>query len=103
MSGLKRRIFFAALFGIAAGTGALLGAATVTARPPLFLLAGLFAFCTAYLLGLLFVTRKVSASRRQRLRIVWFCTGAVLIVGAFALAVLIPMGDPRLPPAPVAG
>src|SRR5215203_3410939 len=38
----------AALLGVAARLGALIGAATITDRPPLFLLAGLLAFCVAY-------------------------------------------------------
>ena len=66
---LARRAAFVApaiLFGGAAGLEALLGAATDTDRPPLFLLAGLFAFCAVYLLGLMFATRKIPPSRRRR-------------------------------------
>jgi hypothetical protein len=37
-------VLVAALVGASAGLGALLGTATITARPPLFLLAGLLAF-----------------------------------------------------------
>jgi len=47
----------AALAGVAS-TGALFGAATVTDRLPLFLPAGLAAFCAAYPPGLLLVTRR---------------------------------------------
>jgi proline iminopeptidase len=93
----------AALFGAAAGTGALLGAATVTDRPLLFLLAGLAAFCAAYLLGLMLTTLRVGPDRRRRVRAVWFCAGTALVAGAFAWTTLLPMGDPRLPPAPVEG
>jgi hypothetical protein len=50
-------VLMAALFGAVAGTVALLGTATITAWPPLFLLAGLAAFCAAYLTGLLLATR----------------------------------------------
>lgn len=92
----------AALFG-AAGTGALLGAATVTDRLPLFLLAGLAAFCAAYLLGLLLVTRRAGPDQRRRVPAVWFCAGTALVAGAFAWTALLPMEDPRLPPAPTAG
>lgn len=74
----------AALLGVAAGLGALIGAATITDRPPLFLLAGLLAFCVAYSLGLLLATRGVSSLRKQRVRVVLFCTGTTLILGAFA-------------------
>jgi proline iminopeptidase len=93
----------AALLGVAAGTGVLLGAATVTAQPPLFLLAGLLAFCAAYLLGLLLATRKVGPDRRPRVRAVLFCAGTVVFVVAIAWTALLPMGDPQLPPAPVEG
>jgi proline iminopeptidase len=96
-------VALAALFGVASGLGALLGAATVTARPPLFLLAGLAAFCAVYLLGLLLVTRKVEADRRRHARAILFCTGTALVVGLFAWTALLHMGDPRLPPAPVEG
>jgi hypothetical protein len=88
----------AALIGITAGLGALLGAATITDRPPQFLLAGLLAFCTTYLLGLLFPTRRIASSRKRRVRAALFCTGTALIVGAFAWATLVPLDDPRLPP-----
>jgi hypothetical protein len=72
-----------ALVGVVVGLGALLGAATITDRPPLFLLAGLLAFCVACLLGQLLVTLKVNATRR-RIRLISFCAGPALIVGAFA-------------------
>jgi proline iminopeptidase len=92
----------AALLGVAAGTGVLLGAATVTAQPPLFLFAGLLAFCATYLLGLLLATRKVAPDWR-RVRAVLFCAGTAVFVVAFAWTALLPMGDPQLPPAPVEG
>src|ERR687898_522385 len=59
----------AALIGVAAGLGALLCAATITARPPLFVLTGLIAFCATYLLGLWLATRKVDAFRKRRVRV----------------------------------
>jgi proline iminopeptidase len=93
----------AALLGVVVGLGALLGAATITDRPPLFLLAGLLAFCAAYSLGLLLATRGISPSRKRRARAVLFCAGTAVVVGLFAWTALLPMGDPRLPPAPVAG
>jgi proline iminopeptidase len=103
MTGRVMLALLAALLGVVAGLGALIGAATITDRPPLFLLAGLLAFCVAYLLGLLLATRGVSSLRKQRVRVVLFCTGTTLIVGVFAWTALLPMGDPRLPPAPVEG
>src|SRR5215216_474773 len=96
-------VSLAALVGAAAGLGALLGATTITDRPPLFLLAGLFAFCAAYLLGLLLATRGISTSRRLRAGAVSFCAGTALVVVVFAAAALLPMGDSQLPPAPVEG
>ncbi len=92
----------AALLGVAASTGVLLGAATVTAQPPLFLLAGLLAFCATSLLILLLATRKVGSDRR-RVRAVLFCAGTAVFVVAFAWTALLPMGDPQLPPASVEG
>jgi proline iminopeptidase len=96
-------VLVAALVGASAGLGALLGAATITARPPLLLLASLLAFCAVYLLGLLLATRGIATSRRRRARAVLFCAGTVAVVGLFAWTALLPMGDPRLPPAPVEG
>lgn len=96
-------VLLAALFGVASGIGALLGAATVTARPPLFLLAGLLAFCAAYLLGLLLATRRISPSRKRRFRAVLFCAGTAVVVATFAWTALLPMGDQHLAPASVEG
>jgi proline iminopeptidase len=96
-------ILLAVLLGVAAGVGTLLGAATLTSRPPLFLLAGLAGFCVVYLLGLLFATRRVGADRRRRVRWVSFLVGVALVVGLFALTALLPMRDPRLPAAPLEG
>ena len=96
-------VALAVLVGVAAGAGALLGAATLTSRPPLFLLAGLAGICSVYLLRLLVATRKVDPERRWHALGVSFFAGTVLIVGLFVLTALLPMGDPRLPPAPVEG
>ena len=75
MTGRVILALLAALLGVVAGLGALIGAATITDWPPLFLLAGLLAFCVAYALGLLLATRGVSSLRKQRARVVLFCTG----------------------------
>ena len=50
---LKRGVLvvLALLLGVAAGLSALIGAAAITDRPPLFLLVGLVIFCLVYLLG----------------------------------------------------
>jgi proline iminopeptidase len=102
MTGRVVLTLLAALLGVVAGLGALLGLAMITDLPPLFLLAGLLAFCAAYLLGLLLATRKVGPDRR-RVRAALFCAGTAMVIGLFAWMALLPMGDPRLPPAPVEG
>jgi proline iminopeptidase len=106
VTGPTRRIILvalAALLGIAAGLGALIGAAAKTDRPPLFLLAGLLTFCVTYFFGLLLVTRRVSYLRRRRVRMALFCAGTGVFMGLFAWTALLPMGDSQLPPAPVEG
>lgn len=91
------------LAGILLGLAALLGAATITATPVFFLLAGLAAFCLTNYLGLLSVTRKIEAARRRRIRAGFFALNTVAVVGIFAGTVLLPLGDPRSPPAAVEG
>ena len=103
MTGRVILALLAALLGVVAGLGALIGAATITDWPPLFLLAGFLAFCVTYFVGLLLATRGISTSRKRRARVVSFCVGTALIVGAFAWTALLPMDDPRLPPAAVKG
>jgi len=90
----------AALLGILAGIAALLSAATITDRPPLFLLAALASFCVVYSCGVMLVTRKVGIGHRRRARMLLFCAGAVF-VGLFAWVGLLPLGDEQLPPTPV--
>ncbi|HEX6709373.1 MAG TPA: alpha/beta fold hydrolase [Rubrobacter sp.] len=100
---IRRIVFLVAPIGAVAGLGTLIGAAEITDRPPLFLLAGFLAFCAIYYLGIVLATRKVAASRKRRVRAVSFCGGTALVVGVFVWTALLPMGDPQLPPAPVAG
>jgi len=90
----------AALLGILAGIAALLSTATITDRPPLFLLAALASFCAVYSCGVMLVTRKVGIGHRRRARTLLFCAGAVF-VGLFAWVGLLPLGDEQLPPTPV--
>jgi proline iminopeptidase len=80
-----------------------LGAAAATARPPLFLSAGLAVFCAVYLLGLILATRGIEPPLRLRAIALGFCVGTSVVAGAFAATALVPMEDPRLPPAPVSG
>jgi proline iminopeptidase len=100
---LKRGVLVvpALLLGIAAGLSALIGAAAITDRPPLFLLVGLVVFCLVYLLGLLLATRGIAPGRRLRVRTVVFGAGTAVVVSVFAATALQPLDDPRLPPAPV--
>ena len=89
------------LVGVVVGLVALLVAATVTAAPVLFLLAGLAACGATTVLGLLIVTRGVSADRWRRRRVGAVCS--LVVVGVGAVSTLRPLDDPRVPPAPVAG
>jgi proline iminopeptidase len=81
----------------------LIAAAAATAVPALFLLAGLAAFCATMALGLLVVMRGSAAGRRRRVRALSVAVSALVVVGAFAVTALLPLDDPRVPPAPVAG
>jgi proline iminopeptidase len=86
-----------------AGLLALVGAATVTARPGWFLAAGLGVFLAAAAAGVALATRRLPDARRRRARLTGFAAVAVAGVAVFVVAVLVPVGDPRLPSAPVAG
>jgi proline iminopeptidase len=91
------------LLGVAAGLSALIGTAAITDRPPLFVLAGLAAFCLVYLFGLVVATRGIAPASRRRVQAIEFIAGAAAVAGAFALTALRPLDDPRLPPASVQG
>lgn len=97
------RFLFPVLAGAFLGLAALIGAASATVTPALFLLAGLAAFCLTNYLTLLLVTRRGEADRRRRLRAGYFVVSTALVVGVFAVTASPPMGDPGLPPAPVEG
>jgi proline iminopeptidase len=86
-----------------AGLAVLVGAAAVSARPALFLGAGLVAFLAASAAGVALVTRRLPAARRGRTRLAALAVGGLGGVAAFVVTALVPVGDPRLPPAPVAG
>jgi proline iminopeptidase len=104
--GLPKRILLVMLgllSGVVAGLAALISVAGITDRIPVFLLAGFAAFCLVYLLALVLVTRGIAPSSRRRVRAFVFLAGAVAVVGAFTVTALLPLGDPRLPPAPVPG
>jgi proline iminopeptidase len=105
-SDLLRRLFLvvlALLLAVAAGLAGLIGVAAITERPPMFLLAGLAAFCVVYLLALLLAAPGFETSRRARVRLFSFVAGTAAVVGAFTATALVPLNDPHLPPAPVRG
>jgi proline iminopeptidase len=106
MHGRRRRALLlagAGLLGIAAGLAALFVAASITSNPSRFLLAGLVAFAAVWSLGAVAVTRGTRPVPRWHARTGLITSGVALAAVLFALAALRPLGDPRLPPAPVSG
>jgi proline iminopeptidase len=96
------RLPLAVLAAAVTGLLALVAVAAVSARPAVFLLAGLVVFVAATTAGIALVTRKLPDQRRRRTRLV--AVAAVLTgVAVFGATALVPVGDPQLPPAPVAG
>jgi proline iminopeptidase len=85
------------------GLLALIGVAALAARPTLFLLAGLGVFVAASAAGVALVTRRLPDGRRGRTRLVALVAGVPAAVAVFWATALAPVGDPRLPPAPVEG
>jgi proline iminopeptidase len=82
---------------------ALIGVAALTAQPVLFLLAGFVVFLGVATVGITFVTRRLPVSRRRRTRRLSLSLSVGVGVAAFGLTVLVPLRDPRSPPAPVPG
>jgi len=97
------RLPLAVLAAAIAGVLALVGAAAVSPRPVVFLGAGLAVFVAASAAGIALVTRKLPARRRRRTRLVAVTVGVLAGVATFWATALVPVGDPRLQPAPVAG
>lgn len=97
------RLVLVVVVAAVAGLAALIGAAAVSARPALFLGAGLVVFLTATAAGVGLATRKLPTDRRRRTRLVAFAATALGGVAVFVVTTLLPLGDPRLPPTPVAG
>jgi proline iminopeptidase len=89
----------AALVGLAV----LVGVASVSARPALFLGAGLLAFLAATAAGIVLATRKLPSQPRQGTRLLAVAAGTLAGMLSFTVTALLPVGDPRLPPAPVSG
>jgi proline iminopeptidase len=97
------RLALAVVAAAVAGVLALVGAAAASARPAVFLGAGLVVFVVATVAGIALVTRKLPDRRRRRTRLVAIVVGVLAGVAAFWATALVPVGDPRRAPAPVAG
>jgi proline iminopeptidase len=97
------RSLAAALVAAAAGLLALAGAAAIFWRPVVFLGAGLVVFLAVLAAGVVWATRRRPAEGRRRARLVAFGAWALAGIVVFVATVLVPVGDPRRPPAPVAG
>jgi proline iminopeptidase len=82
------------------GVAALVAAARVSDRPPVFLAVGLAVFLLATALGTRLAARGARATGR---RWVLFLGAAGIGIAAFLLGVLLPLRDPQLPPRPVPG
>ncbi|HEX6443580.1 MAG TPA: alpha/beta fold hydrolase [Streptosporangiales bacterium] len=89
------------LAAIVAGVAAILGAAAVTARPALFLGAGLVAFAVVDGLVAYAVGGRTRRAARRRVRWAFFASTSVVLVAAFAVTALRPDAEaatvPRLP------
>jgi len=97
------RVWGTVLVAAATGAGALVVAATRSSTPAVFLGVGLVAFLLAGGLGLTAQLARlpVSVARRPSAARGGVALGLTLL--AFILTALVPMGDPRRPPAPVEG
>jgi proline iminopeptidase len=95
------RLVLVVVAAAAAGLLALVGVAALSARPVLFVAAGLAVFLAAGAAGAGLATRKQPGRQRRRARA--GAAAAVLVSAAvLAAALLLPVGDPQHEPAPVA-
>jgi len=97
------RLLGVAVVAAVAGLLALVGVAVVSARPAVFLGAGLAVFLAATAAGVVLSTRRLPWRRRRRARVAGSAVCVLVGVATFVVTALLPLGDPRLPPAPVAG
>jgi len=91
------------VLAVAAGIGAVVGAATVTARPALFLIAGLVGFCATNAAGIALAFRSLGGDHRRATGIATFVVTTVAIVGVFVVTALRPPHGPWIGAAPVRG
>lgn len=103
LGGLAVRLVLAVEAAAAMGTATSLAVAGLSAHPLVFLLAGAGTFVVATLAFVGLATRRLEASRRPRTRMLASAVGVLAGASCFALTALVPLGDPRLDPAPVAG
>jgi proline iminopeptidase len=103
LTGSAIAFFIVMLLGLAAGAGAFLGAATLTDRPELLLLAGLAALGVVTAGGVAAALRLVSGQGEQRQRRLLAALGAIGLALVAAVAILRPLGTPKLPPPTVPG
>jgi len=97
--GLGAIVVLAAALGMAA----LLATAAVTAAPVVFLSVGLLVFVGVSAGGIALATRRLPPGHRERTRRIAFAVGTLAGISVFCLTMLVPLQDPRLPPAPVDG
>jgi proline iminopeptidase len=100
---LAVRLALVLLIAALTGLAALIGVAAWAAQPFVFLLAGLLVFLGVTAMGITFVTRRLPVGRRGHTRRAAIGLGVGVGVLTFGATALVPLGDPRLPPAPLPG
>lgn len=95
-------VALAVVVGLVIGAAAMLVVASAAPLPALFLAAGLATFLAVALGGMTLAARPLAPTRRTTMR---RAGGSIVALVAVAIgaALLAPLGDPRLPAAPVAG
>ncbi|MFN8593870.1 MAG: alpha/beta hydrolase [Thermomicrobiales bacterium] len=96
-------VLLALLGAVLAGVAAVFGVAARNDQPGVFLLAGFAVFGVIYLAALWAATRGIAPDRRTRARLLLAFAGTAAVVALFAITIVPPLADPRLPPAPVDG
>ena len=84
----------AVALAVAGGIGAMLAAAAGTARPAVFLTAGVVTFVVLDSLGAALVARRAPTGQRRAAGTWMFTTSAILLLAVFAVTALIPPAGP---------